>query len=788
MQSKAKKAFDLNINKEFKHAKVVPMFHGTRKSVIDDIFSANLANLASINGGLLGKGVYHTSSAQYAQIYAEKTGEGALLMNWICFSSVYPVIHHPTVEDDVRDQKDSRWFDLSDEKKKKHWVYLTGSPAVITPNYNAHYALVSRTVHNKAEDFYPFVYGTEHHYDELVTFDASQVLPRYLVRLASRKIHKPLRSYTPHDFQEAVRQVSDLPKLIEILSHKAFQAALTREDLVELGHIRCLTEIKNLKVRQESVLLLEKKRAVGVIQRQHSHYRSTISVNELFMPCTSIQSANVGEDPFNHIRFYIRDEKYAAAIESLSFLFRTNADVTLCYFYLFELFLHIQTLDIIAPNLPYLIGRSPNKPEDHRELATKLAKWFTDRTCYSEAIGCYAKALCIRESLDVHNESSKLFINIARPILEAKVKPKNKIEWTSYLDFLESLDRFFLEGVDRGILYQSAEREIYNFIPLKGEGSDYNALWQRIATPPLFIPPTKSTTQRYWEAYKTFTAHFTNEIKDAGVKNVRALQQKAITSFTDFFKILVTDAFDLFGYPTSYDIRMEGSMGLGEIFPYANLECVILMSEQDQNLIDSLQEILKVQFLTVDKKATFRQVIATEIADYSVLKSTSLGSSSPNFFLSYQNECWKQPFTLPKFDNDAFQKEWKEKEVSLSYIKEHYKTPLVQFLNDLILYHKIENKNLLDGIDDLKVAFTENSLSLLKESVGFLYHLFLSYNETTLVSSLQENEIIALQKCHWLVLSPLSSTLYTGQGQINLDTLAQTKGFYLLYEEAQFRK
>ncbi|MBA3237861.1 MAG: DUF4116 domain-containing protein [Parachlamydiaceae bacterium] len=37
-------------------------------------------------------------------------------------------------------------------------------------------------------------------------------------------------------------------------------------------------------------------------------------------------------------------------------------------------------------------------------------------------------------------------------------------------------------------------------------------------------------------------------------------------------------------------------------------------------------------------------------------------------------------------------------------------------------------------------------------------------------------------------MSPLSSTLYTGQGQINLDTLAQTKGFYLLYEEAQFRK
>ncbi len=257
--------------------------------------------------------------------------------------------------------------------------------------------------------------------DELVTFNPSQVLPRYLVTLASRKIHKPLRNFTPHDFQEAVRQVSILPKLIEILRQKTFQAALTSEDLVELGHIRCLSEVKNLKVRQESVLLLETKRAVGEILRPHSHYRSTISVDELFKPCTSTQPVDAGKDPFGNIRFYMSDsyKNYAAAIKSLSFLFRTNADVTLCYFYLFELFLHIQTLDTIALNLPYLIGRSPDKPEDHRKLATKLAKWFTDRTCYSEASGCYAKALRIRESIDVYKQSSKLFINIVRPLVEA---------------------------------------------------------------------------------------------------------------------------------------------------------------------------------------------------------------------------------------------------------------------------------------------------------------------------------------------------------------------------------
>ncbi len=796
---------------EFKRTKVVPMFHGTGKDAIKSICRTNLASFSQTDIGYYGKGVYHTSSAKYAQIYAKNPGEGVLLMNWVCFSSVYPVIHHPKVDENVTDPRDSRWLKLSDKKKKKHWVHLTGKAGAIAPNYNAHYVLVSSTAQNKLADFYPFVYGGEHQYDELVTFDASQVLPRYLVTLASRKIHKPLRNFTPHDFQEAVRHVSDLPKLIEILSQKTFQAALTSEDLVELGHIRCLTEIKNLKVRQESVLLLETKRAVGEILRQHSHYRSTISVDELFKPCTATRLDDAGKDPFENIRLHIsgNPRNYAAAINSLSFLFRTNADVNLCYSYLFELFLHIQALDTIALDLPYLIGRSPDKPKKHRKLATKLAEWFTDRTCDSEAIGCYAKALRIKESIDVYKKSSKLFLNIVgRRIIEAEVKLENIFQWTSYLEFLESLNRFFLEGVDRDIFYQSAKVEIRECkLP---EDEHYYALSQRIATPPLFIPPTKSTTQRYWEAYKTFTAHFTNGIKGAGVKDVRELQEKALKSFTDFFEILVKDAFGLLGYPTSYDIcydiRMGGSMGLGEIFPYSNLECVILMSGQDRNLIDSLVKILEVQFLTIDKKVTIRQVVATEIADYSVLKSISLVTSSPNFFIKYQEECWKQPFDLPKFNVDAFQKEWKEKDVSLSYIQEHYRKPLVQFLSDLILYHKIEHKNLLDGIDALKDVFTENSRVLLKESVGFLYHLFLSYNEETLVSSLQEkeiavlqkchwlvlsplySEITALQKCHWLVLSPLNSILYTGQEPLNLDTIAQTKGFNLLYEEAQFRK
>ena len=217
------------------------------------------------------------------------------------------------------------------------------------------------------------------------------------------------------------------------------------------------------------------------------------------------------------------------------------------------------------------------------------------------------------------------------------------------------------------------------------------------------------------------------------------------------FRTFIDDAITILGEPTyPCDIRAVGLMGQGEIFPHAELECVILVSQEDK-YFTSLQEILRIQFLSIGRKVKFSVVIATESPKYSVLKSISLFTNKPNLFIDYRTECWKQPFNLPKFDKQAFNKEWKDN-ISLADIQKHYRIPLIQLLSDLVLYHKIEHTNLLDDIDKLKGVFTENSLYLLKESVAFLYRLFLTYNEE---GSLPEHEIAALQKCHWLVLSPL---------------------------------
>ena len=73
-----------------------------------------------------------------------------------------------------------------------------------------------------------------------------------------------------------------------------------------------------------------------------------------------------------------------------------------------------------------------------------------------------------------------------------------------------------------------------------------------------------------------------------------------------FFRIFINDAITILGEPTyPCDIRAVGLMGQGEIFPHADLECIILVSQQDK-YFTSLQEILTIQFLSIGKKVKFR--------------------------------------------------------------------------------------------------------------------------------------------------------------------------------------
>ena len=140
----------------YQHVQLFPAFHGTKASLLDSIFETGFANVATTDNGFFGKGIYNTGYAEYAhRVYSD----GTLLFNWVCFYSAYPVAF-PDVE-----------------KLKGGSNYS---------NYDAHYALVAPKNPSNSQEviYYPITDCQNPTYDELVVFDSSHILPRYLITLA----------------------------------------------------------------------------------------------------------------------------------------------------------------------------------------------------------------------------------------------------------------------------------------------------------------------------------------------------------------------------------------------------------------------------------------------------------------------------------------------------------------------------------------------------------------------------------------------------------------------------
>ncbi len=133
------------------------------------ILNGNLANLALTDAGYFGKGVYGTPDAEYAWRVYSKRG-GMLLFCCFSFYSAYPVVG-------VRDMRK-----------------LEGQPNY--GNYDAHVVpVVPRDPQNPNEaDYYPAEAGGAplSTYMELVVFESSQILPRFIVEVAPSRIPRPL--------------------------------------------------------------------------------------------------------------------------------------------------------------------------------------------------------------------------------------------------------------------------------------------------------------------------------------------------------------------------------------------------------------------------------------------------------------------------------------------------------------------------------------------------------------------------------------------------------------------
>eukprot|EP00727_Mastigamoeba_balamuthi_P014049 m51a1_g9267 hypothetical protein (774) ;mRNA; r:76070-78900 len=145
---------------EFPAVGLLPLWHGTSPALLDSICQTGFANLATTDVGYFGKGLYTSVEAIYAHdAYAAHTPGGVLLLCWVSFFSAYPVL-------------------------AKDMAKLTGKGRL--GNHDAHFVPVVPEGPGdvrKQTVFFPCSDVRDAVYHEMVVFEASQMLPRYIVRL-----------------------------------------------------------------------------------------------------------------------------------------------------------------------------------------------------------------------------------------------------------------------------------------------------------------------------------------------------------------------------------------------------------------------------------------------------------------------------------------------------------------------------------------------------------------------------------------------------------------------------
>ncbi len=535
---------------------------------------------------------------------------------------------------------------------------------------------------------------------------------------------------------------------------------------------------------------------------------------------------------FDPLQRYFDAQDYEGALNKLLFLFNTDADPETCYTYLFKLFPYFENLELLIHNLPHLLNRSAQLIDCQHKLAIRMADWYTQKAEYEDAMHCYAKALQIRPTEEVHRLASQLFIHFLRSRLNSLLPNSMPSTETlsNYLDHIASFARLGATKEDLRPFYELATKRLNSAYNQERYAACYEAILHYETTP---FKPLAPITQRYWEAFQFYRKHFNQECSD-----VRAFQKKIFQAFQKFFNIFVEDAFFILGKPPcGYDIRAMGSTAREEICPYSDLEFMILVERQDP-YFKALVEILHLQIAALGETARFEFVFTcihrknpsglhidnspnqeerliqtpahmaalqkksvTDPGDiaHTVLKTISLAKSTPDLFASYQEHLKvllpkeERASTFLKVRHQDFKELWKTCSI-FPNIKKQYVELLNLFLSDLALYHGILATNTLDIIDELP-NFTSASRLLLKECVTALYkirlRLHLAYREQKEEASirfhpsyipLRNSEILALQKCYWLVLCPFySQTPYE-----DLLSCAQTQGYFESYRLKTF--
>lgn len=149
---------------------IVRAWHGTTKDVASSVIRNGFAALANLDAGWYGKGVYFSSSAQYASQYCKGKKDPCLILCYLLTPSPYPII-----EEDA-----PRSLDMSEDHKFRFFAKGAHS------KFFCHYARVGPCEPGPGcMDFRPPRAGThdEAPFDEIVIFQEAHILPQAIVYL-----------------------------------------------------------------------------------------------------------------------------------------------------------------------------------------------------------------------------------------------------------------------------------------------------------------------------------------------------------------------------------------------------------------------------------------------------------------------------------------------------------------------------------------------------------------------------------------------------------------------------
>jgi len=158
-------------DEDYPSVKLMPLWHGTQRDKLGSLLKTGYSAFGDTDSGYFGKGIYAAFEAAYAQMYADNFGQtdltnGVLIFNWGITYNSRPIIKS----------------DFNHNLRQLNWVPDTAT-------YDSHFVPVVRLtrVH-----YIPISPPETPQFTEVVFFDTSQILPRYLVTLQPTLPNSPL--------------------------------------------------------------------------------------------------------------------------------------------------------------------------------------------------------------------------------------------------------------------------------------------------------------------------------------------------------------------------------------------------------------------------------------------------------------------------------------------------------------------------------------------------------------------------------------------------------------------